>query len=272
MANNAIGFSRRQYQVLELLLQGKSNKQIALELGISESTVEFHLRNIYGKLQVRSRTEAILKLGQSTVAIQDELRESLVDRGAEIKHNGGTLIQELNMKNRLFYYFLAGLLFGAVYWFYLSGTAKFLNGLTAPEEDYWQIWVSLSITFIIYFGVWLFPATLPAVVEYRHSQKMSWSIMAVVIVWVSTIFGYYLSYLIMLALVGLPQMEFLLIFNKHSPTFWQDWGAIFRTLILADLVKWVVISILVGGTAGLLSTMLYSYWVKKTGTALPAQP
>ena len=68
--NTAIEYSKRQQQVIELLLQGKSNKQIASKLGISESTVEFHLRNIYGKLQVNSRTEAILKLGQSTGAMQ----------------------------------------------------------------------------------------------------------------------------------------------------------------------------------------------------------
>lgn len=271
MVNNVIELSKRQQQVLGLLLQGKSNKQIALELGISESTVEFHLRNIYGKLQVRSRTEAILKLGQSTGIVQGELRESLVDTEIENKHNGGRFIQELKMKNRLFYYFLAGLFFGAVYWFYLSGTANFLNGLDVPDEDYWQIWASLSITLIIYFGVWLFPATVPAVVEYRYSQKVSSSVMAVVVVWVSTVFGYYLSYMIMLALVGLPQMEYLLVFNEHSPDFWQHWRAIFRTVILSGLLKWVVISIFAGGATGLLSAILYSYWVKKTGTALSAQ-
>jgi hypothetical protein len=176
------------------------------------------------------------------------------------------------MKNRLFYYFLAGLLFGVVYWFYLGIAAKFLNGLNVPKDDYWQIWVSLSITFVIYFGVWLFPATLPAVIEYRHSQKLNSSIMAVVVVWVSTVFGYYLSYLIMLALVGLPQMEYLLVFNEHSPDFWQNWNAIFRTLILADLLKWMVISLFVGGAAGLLSTLFYSYWVRKTNTILSTQP
>jgi len=50
--------SKRQQQVLDLLLQGKSNKQSAVELGVTENTVEFHLRNIYAKLQVHSRTEA----------------------------------------------------------------------------------------------------------------------------------------------------------------------------------------------------------------------
>ena len=45
--------SEREEQVTQL--QGKSNKQIALELGISKRTVEFHLRNIYTKLGAASR-------------------------------------------------------------------------------------------------------------------------------------------------------------------------------------------------------------------------
>jgi DNA-binding NarL/FixJ family response regulator len=58
-------FSEREKDVIKLLLQGKSNKQIALELGISNRTVEFHLGNIYTKLGVASRTEAILKLTEN---------------------------------------------------------------------------------------------------------------------------------------------------------------------------------------------------------------
>ncbi len=60
--------SNRQWEVVDLLRQGKSNKQIAFSLGITERTVEFHLKNIYDKLQVGSRVELVLKLGESTVA------------------------------------------------------------------------------------------------------------------------------------------------------------------------------------------------------------
>ena len=47
--------SNREWEVAKLLLQGKSNKLIASALGISDRTVEFHLKNIYAKFQVSSR-------------------------------------------------------------------------------------------------------------------------------------------------------------------------------------------------------------------------
>lgn len=57
--------SRREQEVLELLAQGSANKDIADKLSISIETVTWHLRHIYAKLHVRSRTQAALKfLGQ----------------------------------------------------------------------------------------------------------------------------------------------------------------------------------------------------------------
>lgn len=62
--------SDREWEVVNQLRLGKSNKLIASSLHISERTVEFHLDNIYDKFQVNSRVELILKLGESTVANQ----------------------------------------------------------------------------------------------------------------------------------------------------------------------------------------------------------
>ena len=47
--------SSREWDVVNLLREGKSNKMIAAALGISERTVEFHLKNIYDKLHINRK-------------------------------------------------------------------------------------------------------------------------------------------------------------------------------------------------------------------------
>jgi DNA-binding NarL/FixJ family response regulator len=52
--------SERELEVIKHLVQGQTNKEIARDLGLSVRTIEAHLRNIYGKLGVSTRTEAVL--------------------------------------------------------------------------------------------------------------------------------------------------------------------------------------------------------------------
>jgi DNA-binding CsgD family transcriptional regulator len=68
--------SKRERDVVKLLLEGRSNKLIAMSLGITERTVEFHLKNIYAKFRVSSRMELVLKLRESTVAPRGEVAEN----------------------------------------------------------------------------------------------------------------------------------------------------------------------------------------------------
>lgn len=64
----------RESDVLVLLCRGKSYKMIAASLFISEETVHSHIKSIYKKLEVRSKTEAVAKaLQQNLVATQPPL-------------------------------------------------------------------------------------------------------------------------------------------------------------------------------------------------------
>ncbi|HLY26909.1 MAG TPA: response regulator transcription factor [Aggregatilineales bacterium] len=51
----------RESEVLQLLAEGYSNKALAQRLGISESTVKFHVNAIMGKLGAQSRTDAVVR-------------------------------------------------------------------------------------------------------------------------------------------------------------------------------------------------------------------
>jgi DNA-binding NarL/FixJ family response regulator len=55
-----IQLTSRELEVLQLLARGLSNKQIARAMAITPRTVNFHLDNIYSKLGVSSRTEAVI--------------------------------------------------------------------------------------------------------------------------------------------------------------------------------------------------------------------
>jgi DNA-binding NarL/FixJ family response regulator len=54
----ASSLTSREREVLALLAEGRTNRQLARELYISEKTVSVHVSNILAKLGVRSRTEA----------------------------------------------------------------------------------------------------------------------------------------------------------------------------------------------------------------------
>lgn len=64
-APETVHLSAREKEILELLTQGLANKEIADRLGLSIETVRVHLRRIYDKLHVRSRTEAAMKYRDS---------------------------------------------------------------------------------------------------------------------------------------------------------------------------------------------------------------
>lgn len=54
-----VSLTPRELEVLTLLTEGLSNKQVSYQLGISEHTVKFHVSSIYNKLGVSNRAEAV---------------------------------------------------------------------------------------------------------------------------------------------------------------------------------------------------------------------
>jgi DNA-binding NarL/FixJ family response regulator len=51
--------TRREVEVLDLIAQGLRNKDVAMMLGISNETVQVHVKNIFAKLDVEDRTAAV---------------------------------------------------------------------------------------------------------------------------------------------------------------------------------------------------------------------
>ena len=65
--------TKREVDVLQVLAKGKSNRDIAEELSISETTVRTHVSNILGKLHLASRTEAALYALKEGVANLEDI-------------------------------------------------------------------------------------------------------------------------------------------------------------------------------------------------------
>lgn len=58
---NSFGLTKREIQILELAARGVTNKQIGDQLNLSNRTIEVHMHNIFIKLGVSSRTEAVTR-------------------------------------------------------------------------------------------------------------------------------------------------------------------------------------------------------------------
>lgn len=61
LAQQTLGISGRELEVLELLAVGRSNKEIASRLDVSPNTVKTHVANLYEKLGVQRRTAAMVR-------------------------------------------------------------------------------------------------------------------------------------------------------------------------------------------------------------------
>lgn len=65
----ALGISKREYEILGKIHEGLSNKEIAEQLFVSESTVKTHVSNLFVKLDAKRRTQAIQKAKEYEIII-----------------------------------------------------------------------------------------------------------------------------------------------------------------------------------------------------------
>jgi DNA-binding NarL/FixJ family response regulator len=65
----------RENEILNLIAEGLTNREIASKLSISESTVENHIHHIYGKLGISNRARAVAYFFQSSIALVNEMQE-----------------------------------------------------------------------------------------------------------------------------------------------------------------------------------------------------
>ena len=58
----ALDMSGRQAEIIELILQGKKDKQIAMEMGLSKHTVRTYLNRIFARMEVTDRLGLVLRV------------------------------------------------------------------------------------------------------------------------------------------------------------------------------------------------------------------
>ena len=59
--------SKTEIKIIGFLEKGLSNKSISIKCDITENTVKFHLKNIYKKLKVHNRLEAVCKINKNNL-------------------------------------------------------------------------------------------------------------------------------------------------------------------------------------------------------------
>jgi len=123
-------FRKREKEVIEYLLEGKSNKQIAQKLGVSVRTVEFHLSNIYARLNVHSRTEAAIKLTEMNLRQPASSNTSRVLRKSTVAKKSRSVENGRNQSKRRFPMknLLIGLAIGVTLTLLIAFALSYING------------------------------------------------------------------------------------------------------------------------------------------------
>lgn len=77
VADALASLTPQQFRVASMLVEGLLNKQIAWELGVKEATIKAHMTEVFRKLGVQSRTQAVLAMGNLVINPLDEAQQAL---------------------------------------------------------------------------------------------------------------------------------------------------------------------------------------------------
>lgn len=262
--------SKREWEVVRLLLQGKSNKLIASSLGISNRTVEFHLKNIYAKLQVSSRVELILKLANTTGKVEieklgystvDEIGKSVenggrhksqMDRTASVNDTASIIDKEPEMKNLLnTKHILVGVitaLFTGFLWVTVLGHFGHMS-LNSVKP-----WVIPLVVILVMIGIAL------GIAGKRNGNTLPK-------VFISTLFGTGLGAFVMIPLVGFVVyplakfVEWLGLINRSAIST----DVTSTLVIVAMIIMWLIVGIVIG-------TVLLSVTIRRSEQHSVQQP
>lgn len=152
---------------------------------------------------------------------------------------------------KILQYSVIGFIFGIFDWY-------FSESLISSFPDYNLFFLLIGL--IIKWGIWLVPAIPIAIHEVKRTHRSITSMIAVVVVWLTAIITYYLYYLFQIAFIGLPQLEYLLVFGQRSDLFWADWPGILQMLIIAQVKEWGSVAVVGGAIVGWATGSIYMHW------------
>lgn len=157
---------------------------------------------------------------------------------------------------RWYIYILIGLIFGIFDWFYLDWLARGI-GPNLGENPF----IVIPIILILNYGIWLLPIIPVVIYEIHQTEKIKSPMLAGILTWCCALFSYYTYYAILLSLGKLPNLAHLNVLGARYDSFWRDYGAMFKRVILFQFLEWIPIAVIGGGL-----TAAFFWWVLKKRT------